>query len=149
MNRFIHIRSNKFPILPGEQHELVNDGIYGKALAEYLQLKLADRDYVTPFVCCEDWGWWVEIKSAPNQAVPFKFGVCIYSAIPTEDEGEDQSPTDFACTEGTSGLRNWSWKKMRFIDTAPWTHQLHEELLEIFQADKDVEIIGTSEEFPL
>ena len=37
MGNFIHIRSSKFPILPGEKEELVNDGMYGKALAEYLR----------------------------------------------------------------------------------------------------------------
>ncbi len=144
MNRFIHIRSNKFPILAGEKEELANEGMYGKALAEYLKSKLADREYDTPFVCCEDWGWWIEIKS-----VPFKFGVCVYSSINADEGSEDSNPTEFACIEGTSGLRNWSWKKMRFIDTAPWTNKLHEDLLEIFQADKDIEIVGTSEEFPL
>ena len=62
---FIHIKSSKFPILPGETDELVNEGMYGKALAEYLQDKLAARAYDVPFVCCEDWGWWVELKAAP------------------------------------------------------------------------------------
>ena len=33
MDRFIHVRSKKFPILPGEKEELVNEGMYGKALA--------------------------------------------------------------------------------------------------------------------
>ena len=65
MDKFIHIRSPKFPILPGENEELVNEGMYGKAAAEYLQLKLRERGYEVPFVCCEDWGWWVELKNAP------------------------------------------------------------------------------------
>ena len=33
MGKFIHIRSSKFPILSGEKEELVNNGMYGKALA--------------------------------------------------------------------------------------------------------------------
>jgi hypothetical protein len=57
MGKFIHIRSSKFPILPGEKEELVNNGMYGKALAEYLQAKLRNRGYDAPFVCCEDWSW--------------------------------------------------------------------------------------------
>ena len=32
MSTFIHIRSDKFPALPGEDDEIVNDGMYGKAL---------------------------------------------------------------------------------------------------------------------
>jgi len=51
-NPFIHIRSEQFPILPGEEEELVNEGMYGKALVTYLQEHLTDRGYESPFVCC-------------------------------------------------------------------------------------------------
>lgn len=46
MDRFIHIRSTKFPILPGETEELVNQGTYSKALAMHLREKLIERGYV-------------------------------------------------------------------------------------------------------
>ncbi len=137
MSKFIHIKSSRFPILAGEKEELVNDGMYGKALAEYLQARLRDRGYDAPFVCCEDWGWWVELKTAP-----FAFGVCIYSG-PEED-----GPVDFVCTDGASAPRKWSWKKFRFIETSPWVNKLHEDLLAIFQADQEVEIVGVVDEFP-
>ena len=39
-NSFIHIKSSKFPILPGEEDELVNEGTYGKALALYIESEL-------------------------------------------------------------------------------------------------------------
>jgi hypothetical protein len=55
--------------------------MYGKALAQYLQLKLGERGYDAPFICCEDWGWWVELKA------PFTFGVCIYCGPEREGEG--------------------------------------------------------------
>ena len=45
MGKSIQIRSTKFPILPGEADELVNENTYGKALAIYLQGKLAERGY--------------------------------------------------------------------------------------------------------
>jgi len=138
MSQFIHIRSKKFPILPGEKEELVNEGMYGKALGEYLQKTLSERGYDAPFVCCEDWGWWVELKGAP-----FAFGVCIYSG-PADDE-----PTEFVCTDGAIGPRKWSWKKFRFVETAPWVEKLHEDLLAVFRADADVEVIGIADEFPL
>ena len=138
MDKFIHIRSTRFPILAGEEEELVNEGTYGKALAEYLQAKLQARGYVAPFICCEDWGWWVELKSAP-----FAFGVCIYSGA------KEDGPVDFACTEGATGPRKWSWKRFRFIDTAPWVSRLHDDLLAIFEADEGVEVVGVSSDFPL
>jgi hypothetical protein len=61
-NRFIHIKSAKFPVLPGEEDELVNGGTYDKALAQYVHSELKKRSYRIPFICCEDWGWWVEIE---------------------------------------------------------------------------------------
>jgi hypothetical protein len=137
MSRFIHIRSSKFPILAGEKEELVNDGMYGKALAEYLRSRLSERGYDAPFVCCEDWGWWVELKTAP-----FAFGVCIYSGH------EEDGPVDFVCTDGASGRKKWSWKKLRFIETSPWADKLFDDMVAIFQADDGVEIVAVSEEFP-
>ena len=138
MSKFIHIRSAKFPILSGEQEELVNDGMYGKSLANYLQERLTELGYVVPFVCCEDWGWWVELKSAP-----FTFGVCIYSAL------GDNGPTEFVCTDGATGPRKWSWRKLRFVNTGPWVEKLHDDLLDIFTTDEDVEVVDVSEDFPL
>ena len=137
MEKFIHIRSPKFPILPGEKEELVNDGMYGKALAEYLQAKLKDRGYDAPFVCCEDWGWWVELKSAP-----FTFGVCVYCGP------EEADPLDLFCTDGAPERKAWSWRKFRFIDTGAWAEKLHLDLVSIFSADPDVTVISTSLDSP-
>ena len=58
-------RSAKFPVLPEEDGELVNEGTYGKALAQYLEARLKERGYDSPFICCEDWGWWVQIRGQP------------------------------------------------------------------------------------
>jgi hypothetical protein len=137
MDKFIHIKSTRFPILPGEREELVNEGTYGKALAEYLQVKLRERGYDVPFVCCEDWGWWVELKSAP-----FAFGVCIYSGP------EESGPVEYACTSGVAAARCWSWRKFRFVDTTPWSDKLHEDLMAVFRADDEVQIVGVSDEMP-
>jgi len=137
MGKFIHIRSAKFPILPGEKEELVNEGMYGKALARYLQEKLSERGYHVPFFCCEDWGWWVELKNAP-----FVFGVCIYCG-PEEDR-----PLNLFCTDGATAAKKWSWRKFRFIDTTPWAAKLHDDLVSIFRADSDIEVISTSLDSP-
>jgi hypothetical protein len=137
MNKFIHIRSDKFPILPGEKEELVNEGMYGKALAEYLQTMLRARGYAAPFISCEDWGWWVELKTAP-----FAFGVCIYCGPVTA------GPLDLFCIDGATGPKKWSWRKFRFIETAPWANKLHDDLVSIFRADSDIELVSTSLDSP-
>mgnify|MGYP006955277577 FL=1 len=137
MKTFIHIRSSKFPILPGEKEELVNEEMYGKAVAQYLQANLQDRGYKAPFFCCEDWGWWVELKNAP-----FVFGVCIYSGP------EREGPVDYFCTDNIYGQKKWSWSKFRFLDTEPWVKRLHEDLITIFRADPKVDLVNAECEAP-
>ncbi len=137
MDKFIQVRSARFPILPGEKQELVNEGMYGKAVAEYLQSRLQTRGYDAPFFCCEDWGWWVELKNAP-----FKFGVCVYCGP------ERDGPFDFFCTAGVFGRKKWSWSKFRFVDTAPWVEKLHEDMVAIFRADPEVQLVRTDLEEP-
>lgn len=62
MPEFLHIRTDQFPVLPGEEDELVNPGTYGKAFAMYLQAQLTQAGYRCPLVCCEDWGWRVSVE---------------------------------------------------------------------------------------
>jgi hypothetical protein len=137
IDKFIHIRSAKFPILPGEKEELVNEGMYGKAVAEYLQSRLRERGYNAPFFCCEDWGWWVELKDAP-----FRFGVCIYSGP------ECDGPMGFYCTDGAVGRRKWSWSRFRFVDTKPWADKLHSDLVSIFRTDPEIQLPHTELDSP-
>ena len=136
MGKFIHIRSGKFPVLPGEEDEIVNDGMYGKALALYLQSKLTEHGYQAPFVVAEDWGWWVDIDGPP-----FTFGVCIYAS--------PNGPTEYVCTDGAPGPRKWSWSKFRFFDTEPVAEKLCDDLNAIFEADRDITVLSVSDEFPL
>lgn len=137
MGPFIHIRSSRFSMLPEERGALVTEGTYGKAVAEYLQAGLSSLGYAAPFVCCEDWGWWVELKTAP-----FVFGVCVYCG-PCEEV-----PRDFVCTDGAPGRRIWNWKRFRYINTEPWVTQLHQDLLTILQRDAEIEIVSRTDEFP-
>jgi hypothetical protein len=137
VNEFIHIRSRKFPILPGEKEELVNEGMYGKALAQYLQSKLTERGYAAPFIACEDWGWWVELKTAP-----FTFGVCIYCGPDVKE------PLNLFCTDGAAAPRKWSWRRFRFVETKPWSEKLHGDLVSIFRADPEIEIVSTRLDSP-
>jgi hypothetical protein len=137
MSKFIHIRSSKFPILPGEREELVNEGMFGKALAEYVRLNLIKLGYDAPFVCSEDWGWWVEIKGAPSA-----FGACIYSGP------EESGPIEFACSDGAASVKKWSWRQFKFIDVTPWIEKLHDDLIAIFRADNEIEVVCVSDDLP-
>ncbi|MFO0864681.1 MAG: hypothetical protein U0744_08535 [Gemmataceae bacterium] len=137
MGQYIRVQSSKFAVLPGEAEELVNDGLYGKALAEYLVEKLRLRGYDVPFLCCEDWGWWVELHG-----FPFAFGVCIYGT--QLEDGQ----IDLYVTDGAAAARQWSWRRFRFVSTGQAAEQLHRDLLAIFTADPDVQLLGDNLDSP-
>jgi hypothetical protein len=137
MGTFIRVQSPKFAILPGEEAELVNEGMYGKALAEYLLHRLRDRGYDARFCCCEDWGWWVELGG-----FPFPFGVCIYGRELTGGR------LDLYVTDGAAAPRSWSWRRFRFVDTTAAAARLHADLVGIFQADPEVQLLGTELDSP-
>ena len=134
---FIHIRSTKFPVLPGEADELVNPGMYGKALCQYLQNNLEKSGYKDAVFFCEDWGWLVEVKGFP---VPL--GVCIY-AHPEQDNA-----TDYVCCDNSLSDKKWSWKKFGFIDTRPFVQKLNQDVLAIFTQDLDVEVVQITDDMP-
>ena len=137
-NRFLHIKTSKFPVLPGEEDEIVNPGMYGKALAQYLQQQLQKRGYDAPSIYPEDFGWWVDLPLAP-----IRCGVCIYCG-PFAGQ-----PTEYALADGAPpGGRKWSWKQLKFIDMGPWVDKLGEDLAAIVEADPEIESLGLTSEMP-
>jgi hypothetical protein len=125
--------------MAGEADELVNDGIYGKALSEYLQAQLATRGYSTPMVVCEDWGWWVTIAG-----LPFGCGLCVYGM-----QIDESSDLDLCLTVSTPAGRKWSWTRFRFIDTTPEIERLYETIRAILGSDPEVTVMGETDDFPL
>ncbi len=132
---FIHLRSHKFVILPGEKEELINEGTYGKALAIHLQEGLQRRGWTAPSYCCEDWGWWVEVKGQP-----FGLGLCIYCL-----EQDDERLDLWVTVEPAAG-RRWSWSRFRFVDTTAAVERLFAELTVLLTNDSDIEVLGFHEE---
>jgi hypothetical protein len=140
MDEFIHIRSDKFPVLDGEDQELVNEGMYGKAFGNYLCLQLKGLGYECSDPFCEDWGWAMFASSNDVSAM-----LCIYS------DPNQRDPKDFAITAGGS-KRKWSWRSFRYVNTAPdkeWYAQFQEALVSVLQEDPEIEVIGLTKEFPL
>ena len=54
MPSFLHIRTEKFPILDGEEDEIVNPGTFGKSFAQFIGTMLKKAGYAIPFIVCED-----------------------------------------------------------------------------------------------
>ena len=57
------------------------------------------RGYQTPFVVCEDWGWWVTIAG-----LHFSCGIGIYGI-----RIDDTDDLDFCVTVLTPPGKKWSW----------------------------------------
>ena len=126
-----------FPAMPGEDDELVNPGMYGKALAIHLQQRLMEKGYEVSFTCCEDWGWWVEISGHP-----FLFGVCVYCISHTRETQE------YCVRVGTDAERRWSWKRFRMVDTGPAVEKLLFGLVGMLSKDPSLELLGMPSDLP-
>lgn len=137
MRGFLRIQTSKFPVLAGEHEALFNPGTYGKAFAEYLQMQLNQAGYSSPFVCCEDWGWWVEVR-LPNMPI----GLCCYR------HHDQNTQCDFVCSLSVNSDRVWSWRRFRMIGIGKELDQLVTDLEKIFSDDPDINFIGHSSEFP-
>lgn len=139
MKTFIHIETTKFPIMENEKEELVNDGFYGKALSIYLKEKLTQKGYDVPSFFCEDWGWWINIKTNI-----INLGICIYNLSPPELE-----PTEYVCCTSIKGERKWIWGKFKFIETKAINEKIVNEIVQIFKSDKEIKVVEITEDFPL
>ena len=134
----MHIRSARFPVQEGEEQEIVNPRTYGRAFAEYLKESLRALGYDCPWVCCEDWGWWVEVRLSS-----VSLGLCCYR------EHDENTPCEFVCTPSLEKTRVWSWKRVGHIDVAEPLQRLMRDLEQVFKDDPDIEFLGVTDTFPL
>jgi hypothetical protein len=135
----IMIETKKFPPLPGEADELVNPGMYGKALCQYLERELPQLGIKVPFFCNEDWGWWLEVEQGS-----FKLGLCIYS-IP---EGE-ADPNAYAIMPTTNSERRWSWRRFRMVDISRELVQVVDTLEQLFKRDSEIRSVTRHDDLPI
>ena len=161
-NQFIEIDAPHLCVMEGESEELCNDGIYGKALAQYLQSHLISLGYDVPCIVCEDWGWYV-----PAETSGFRIALCVYGfpqhnqeAMATNSTDPDGAaidpyselpgtPLSLCVTIGTQPRKYWDWRKFRRIDRSHMIAKLMQDLISIFESDSQVAILGVTNEFPL
>ena len=132
----LEIHTTKFPILPGENDEIVNEGMYGKALCTYLGEKLNALGLVCRPAVAEDWGWWQEVENNG-----FKMGLCIYSQA---NHGPDPDFYTKTCSEN-NGLR-WSWSKFRKVDISSEVISIMDKVESVVRSDSEISYVNRQEE---
>jgi hypothetical protein len=129
MKTQVEFRSNKFPPYEGEEG-MINPGLWGKRLAEYLVQKLADQGIQTSEIIAEDWGWYIPI---PNHG--FRLAVCCGHQNGDKDE--------FLCFTEPSKPVVKKW--FRSIDASSQLSRLVAALEKILASDPDIKEILWSE----
>ena len=137
-NSCIKIETTKFPILEGEQEEIVNENMYGKALCKYLEIELPKEKIQVPFYCNEDWGWWLEVKS--NN---FSMALCIYS-----DPDAIDNPESYAILPSEHNAKKWYWSKFKSLDISKDVLAIMGTVTNIFKKDKEILKVSLHNDFP-
>ena len=137
-NSCLLIESKKFPILPGEDQEITNEHMYGKALCQYLQSELLLAGVNAPAYCNEDWGWWLDLERGS-----FKMGLCIYS-----DPAATGSPERYALLPSMHTAKKWSWAKFKKVDVSKDVLELIDIVERVLKSDNDISVVARHDDYP-
>jgi hypothetical protein len=74
----VEFRSNDFPPYP-EEDELINPGLFGKRVAEFLVAGLRAEGFEPDEPATEDWGWYFDVR---NEEFPLWIGCANYAEYP-------------------------------------------------------------------
>ena len=134
----ITIETQKFPVLDGEEEELVNENMYGKALCIYLEKALPKIGIDVPLFLCEDWGWWLEVIDKD-----FKMGLCIYS-----HPDEKDYPKRYAVMSSITDEKKWIWSKFKRVDVSDNVLSIMDNVENIFKDDAEIINVMRHDNFP-
>jgi hypothetical protein len=132
------IETKKFPIMPGEDQEIANERMYGKALCQYLQSELPLAGIYVPFYCNEDWGWRLEVERGS-----FKMALCIYS-----DPAAAKDPDRYALLPSIQREKKWSWVKFKKVDLSKDVLEIIAIIERVLKSDKDISVVTRHDDYP-
>lgn len=122
MKTQVEFRSSQFPPYDGEE-EQINQGLWGKRLAEYLARQLAEKGIATEQMVAEDWGWYIPVR---NEG--FQLALCC-----GHQNGDDD---EFLCfTDPSTPIVKKFFKK---IDATSQLTRLIEALQQILASDPEI-----------
>ena len=132
------IETKKFPVQPGEEQEITNARMYGKALCQYLQSVLPPASINVPSYCSEDWGWWLAVERGS-----FKMGLCIYS-----DPAAVKDPERYAVLPSIAQEKKWSWAKFGKVDISKDVLELIAIVERVLKRDKEIVVVTRHDDYP-
>jgi len=135
--KYIHIRSAIFPILPDENPENYEDFLYGKSLCLFLQKHLPAYGFKVSRFDWEDWGWWISIE---NTIRNIELGVYRFT---------DSDMSDFAIRIDRRKSVFFSLKKFKKVSRLSEMEKLEAAIIDLMSKTDGVDFISTSDEFPL
>jgi hypothetical protein len=129
-------RSARFEIKPGEDEE-INPGIYGKQLAEWLKVRLEERDYKVEPIINEDWG-----RCLMCSRYPFLLWVGCVNMTDLSQPGDGIPPKEKIIWHCFAAAEVFFWKRLfRKVDTQPAVAKLHADLGAILTADPSTTLV--------
>jgi len=134
----ISLETDKFPVLPGEDSEVVNEGMYGKALCIYLQSELPSFGITVEHYCAEDWGWWLGVIEND-----FKLGLGIYSHNPI-----GQSPQAYAIHSLITNRKKWYWRQFKSVDVTINVTSIFDKIENALGFDSEIWSVERHDGFP-
>jgi len=126
MKTHVEFRSDQFPADPDED-EVVNPGLYGRRIAEFLAEGLRSQGFEVAKPLPEDWGWVVEME---NKEFPLWIG-CGH---------QGEYPDDFLCF--IEPHKPEIWRLLKRVNTTEHVQSLHEAIDNILRAHPGIRDIS-------
>ena len=137
---FIHIQTTRFLVEPGEDEEIVNEGMYGAALSTYLETELNKRGYVGGAVG-EDFGYWLGF-SHPDAPLA-KLEMAVYCP-----GRKNETPMQYVVLVMTHKTKKWVWSKWKSISFAPMIAKLQADVRDILANAPETTVLSISDDMP-
>jgi len=135
---WIKIETDLFPILPDEEKEVVNEGMYGKALCQYIERQLPAFGVEVKFFCSEDWGWWVAVSEQE-----FEMGLLIHAHSVI-----GANPGQYAIGASIQESPKWYWSRFQKVDVTRDVVSIMNCVENMLEHDNEIYIVERHDAFP-
>jgi len=137
---FIHIQTTRFLVEPGEDEEIVNEGMYGAALSTYLKTELTKRGYDSCSVA-EDFGYWLGVSHPDTPLATLEMAVYCPGR-------KTETPMKYVVLVMTHKTKKWVWSKWKSISFAPAIAKLQADVRDILANAPETIILSISDDMP-